>query len=156
MAIHLRSYKPIDAWRLTDIFYNSVHAIDARYYSLQEINAWAQLPIDYLHWRERFDAHSVQVAEIDGEAVGFAAMEPDGYIDWIYTHSDYQRRGVAGALYTWLEQRARAEGLTRLSVHASHVARPFFERQGFVVLAENEVERNGVTLINWLMEKTLA
>lgn len=156
MTIQIRPYKPLDAWRVTEIFYNSVHAIDDRFYSLQEINAWAQLPVDYLGWRKRLDAHRVDVAEIDGEVVGFAAMEPDGYIDWIYTHSDFQRRGVAGGLYTCLEQRARAEGVSRLTVHASHVARPFFERQGFVVLAQNEVERNGVRLTNWLMEKTLA
>ncbi|MBV1790182.1 GNAT family N-acetyltransferase [Marinobacterium sp. D7] len=155
MEIKIRPYKPLDAWRVTDIFYNSVHAIDERFYSLQEINAWAQLPVDYLGWRQRLDAHCVHVAEIDGEVVGFAAMEPDGYIDWIYTHSDFQRRGVAAALYTFLERQSLDRGLTCLTVHASHVAKPFFEQRGFVSLRENRVERNGVVLSNWVMEKAL-
>jgi len=156
MTIHIRPYKPIDAWRLTEIFYNSVHGIDPAYYSPAEVNAWAPLPIDYLHWHERFNTHSVHVAEVDGVVAGFTAMEPNGYIDWIYTHSDFQRRGVAAALYAFLERQARGLGLACLTVHASHVAKPFFERQGFVSVGENRVERNGVALTNWSMEKRLA
>lgn len=154
-AIRIRPYKPVDAWQLTEIFYNSVHGIDARYYSLQELNAWAPLPVDYLHWRERFDSHTVWVAELDGEPVGFTCMESDGYIDWLYIHSDYQRRGVARSLYNHLETLAREQEIQRLSVHASHVAKPFFEKRGFTTLQRCSVERLGVALHNWRMEKPL-
>lgn len=41
------------------------------------------------------------------------------------------------------------------TVHASRTARPFFEQRGYRVLAEQQVERRGVTLTNFRMEKTL-
>ncbi|WP_432698405.1 GNAT family N-acetyltransferase [Marinobacterium sp. YM272] len=154
-SIVIRPYRPVDAWRVTDIFYNSVHAIEGRYYSLQEINAWAPLPVDYAQWARRLNTRQVQVAEADGNLVGFTAMEADGYIDWLYVHSDFQRLGVASALYARLEQQARHQGLNRLQVHASHLARPFFLRQGFRVVASCSVQRLGVELYNWKMEKSL-
>lgn len=150
-----RPYRPIDAWRITEIFYNSVHGIDGRYYSIQELNAWAPLPIDYAQWAQRLNAHSVQVAEADGELVGFTAMEPEGYIDWLYVHSEFQRLGVASLLYDHLEQQAYSLGLLQLTVHASHLAKPFFERKGFRTVKPARVQRQGVVLHNWKMEKTL-
>lgn len=155
MAVRIRLFKPVDAWRVADIFYDSVHAIDPQYYSLAQLNAWAPLPVDYAGWSQRLNRREVYVAEFDGELVGFTAMEADGYIDWIYTHSQYQHRGVASALYTHLEQLARVASLARLYVDASHLARPFFERRGFVVTKENHVERLGEILTNWSMEKVL-
>ncbi len=40
-------------------------------------------------------------------------------------------------------------------VQASLVAKPFFERRGFVVVHENRVEKSGQVLINFSMEKCL-
>ncbi|KEA65627.1 Acetyltransferase [Marinobacterium lacunae] len=156
MSVRVRSYRPVDAWRVTDIFYNSVHSIDERFYSLQEINAWAPLPVEYAQWVQRLNAHDVLVAEVEGVIAGFTAMEPDGYIDWLYVHSDYQHRGVASALYAEVEKQARDAGLPCLHVHASHVAKPFFLHKGFSVLSQNRVERLGIALINWEMEKRLS
>ena len=49
-----------------------------------------------------------------------------------------------------------AGGWPRLFTEASKAARPFFEAQGFSVVAEQEVEVRGERLTNYRMEKRLA
>ena len=65
------------------------------------------------------------VALIGGRIAGFADMDPtSGYLDRLY--------------YT---------------VHASITARPFFEKRGYAVVCKQEVQRHGVWLVNYAMEK---
>lgn len=40
-----------------------------------------------------------------------------------------------------------------ITTHASITAKPFFESRGYRVLREQQVTRNGVILINYVMEK---
>ena len=51
---------------------------------------------------------------------------------------------------------ARRLGLVRLLVEASITARPFFESQGFVMLAPQVVVCRGVEFVNYRMERMLA
>ena len=44
-------------------------------------------------------------------------------------------------------------GADRLTTHASITARPFFEHRGYRVLYAQTVERHGVTMQNFVMEK---
>ena len=42
-----------------------------------------------------------------------------------------------------------------MTTHASITARSFFEKQGYRVIREQQVERKGLLLTNFVMEKTL-
>jgi putative acetyltransferase len=95
------------------------------------------------------------VAEKDGEAVGFAALERDGHLDMLYLRKDAVGRGVGSRLYLTVEQVARKRGLGRIFTEASIMARPFFERQGFRVVGEQAAARRGARLTNFAMEKSL-
>ncbi|WP_231517059.1 GNAT family N-acetyltransferase [Marinobacterium lacunae] len=86
---------------------------------------------------------------------GFIELDTDGHIDCTYTHPDFQRMGVASTLYEYLLEEASTRKIKRLYVEASLIAKPFFERRGFSVVRKNEVQRNGVTLVNFSMEKHL-
>lgn len=155
MNIFIRDYQPNDARALTDIFYNAVHATTAGHYSQQQINAWAPLPKDYALWQQRLNDKPPFVAIVDGQVVGFITLEADGHIDLTYVHQNYQRRGIASALYQHLEQQARQRGITKLYVEASELARPLFEKQGFRLVRRNQVCRNNIQLVNWSMEKSI-
>lgn len=102
---------------------------------------------------KRFTSKPPLVAEIEGEIVGFITLENNGHIDWTYTHKDFQRIGVASALYKSLEEEAKKGRIKRLYVETSYLARPFFEKKGFTIINKNKIERNGQILVNWLMEK---
>lgn len=77
-------------------------------------------------------------------------MDETGYLDRLYVHRAYQRRGVATAICDALEGAIPAAGYT---THASITARPFFARRGYRVVREQQVIRFGKALTNFVMEK---
>jgi len=101
----LREYKPINCATMAELFYDTVHTINAGDYTNEQLNAWATGNIDLEAWNCSFLEHDTLIAETDGKIVGFADMEKTGYLDRLYVHKDYQRRGIATALINELEQR---------------------------------------------------
>ncbi|WKE66886.1 GNAT family N-acetyltransferase [Gallaecimonas kandeliae] len=155
MPLRVRPYRADDAGALARLFYESVHRSALGPYSQAELDAWAPYPIDQALWQRKLNELKPLVAEEDSQVLGFMTLERGGFIGLAFSHPDHQRRGVATALYQALEAQAREQGLARLSVDASKLARPFFEGQGFVVVRENQVPRHGQLLVNWTMGKDL-
>ncbi|OGT73785.1 MAG: histone acetyltransferase [Gammaproteobacteria bacterium RIFCSPLOWO2_02_FULL_57_10] len=154
--MRIEPYSSSRAMEIADLFHAAVHAIDSSIYTPEQKEAWAPTPPDYAHWAGRLDTKRPFMAIIGDRVAGFMELDSDGHIDCTYTHPDFQARGVASALYAHLLEEALRRNMTRLYVEASFVARPFFERRGFVMLNQNEVRRHGVTLTNFSMEKDLS
>ena len=108
-------------------------------------NGWGALGPDFSH-------HRTFVVEEGNEIWGFATLDGD-YFDHLFVSSTAQRRGVATALADRVEQTAKEQGFSRISVHASLTARPFFEKRGYRMLKQQQVERFGERLTNFVMEK---
>ena len=105
--------------------------------------------------------------------VGFGDIDlTTGYLDRLYVHKDYQRRGVATALCDALERAyfdsciaaprvqgdipdpdVPVEAPRSITTHASITARPFFERRGYLVVRKQHAARRVILLTNYLMEK---
>ena len=152
--VEIRLYRADDAQALLALYVSAVRSAAARDYDAAQIAAWsAERDLDV--WTARREAKPTYVAERDGEVAGFCDLEPDGHIDVLYVHADHLRRGVATALLVHVEATARGLGLARLYTEASLTARPVFERQGFVVLAQQTVAFNGEAFVNFRMEKPL-
>ena len=154
LAVTLRPYRPEDCPALASLFYETVHTVNAAHYTPAQLDAWAPACGPYLAaWDKSFRAHRTLVAELDGRLAGFGDLDPAaGYLDRLYVHKDLQGRGVATALCNALEEAAAGPVVT----HASVTARPFFARRGYRVLRAQQVERRGVTLANYVMEKAPA
>lgn len=146
----LRDYSKTDCATLARLFYDTVHTVNARDYSREQLDAWATSRVNLEAWNESFQAHHTVVAEMEGKIVGFGDVDGNGYLDRLYVHKDYQRQGVATAICDALEQNAKAAEFT---THASITARPFFEKRGYTVVREQQVERRGVWLTNFVMKK---
>lgn len=146
----LRDYSKPDCAILAQLFYDTVHMVNAKDYTREQLDAWATGEVNLEAWNESFQAHHTVVAELDGKIVGFGDMDEIGYLDRLYVHKDYQRRGVATAICNALEQNSNAAEFT---THASITARPFFEKRGYTVVREQQVERRGVLLTNFVMGK---
>ncbi len=153
--MEIRRYSETWAKEIADLFYQSVHGIDASIYTEEQKRVWAPTPIDYDLWSERLNIKKPYLAIIDNRLAGFIELDADGHIDCTYTHPDFQGRGVASFLYDHLITEANTAGMIRLYVEASHVAVPFFKKRGFVLIKKNEIQRDGVTLVNFSMEKHL-
>ena len=88
---------------------------------------------------------------IEDEVAGFIELESDGHIDCTYVLPKYQQIGVATLLIQHVFSLAKKLGLKKLYVEASFVAKPLFEKFGFIVKRKNEVIKDGVVLINYSM-----
>jgi putative acetyltransferase len=149
----LREYKPSDCPFMSKLLYNTVHTVNARDYTNEQLNAWATGTVDLEAWNRSFLEHDTLIAEIDGKMVGFADMDKTGYLDRLYIHKDFQRMGIATALVCELERRAQKADLFCFETYASITAKPFFEKQGYTVETVNKMIRNGITMINYKMAK---
>ena len=152
--IRLDPYQPGEAAALAELFYQTVHAVCTGDYTPAQLDAWADGKVDVAAWDKYFLRHDTLVARMNGEIVGFADLD-GGYLDRLYVHKDHQRQGVATALVQALEGLAVSRGERYMTTHASITARPFFEKQGYRVIKEQQVERKGLLLTNFVMEKAL-
>ena len=153
--VTLRPYRPDDAPALLALFRDTIRRVNSRDYSPAQVAAWASDDIDTGTWFGRFAGRFVPVAEEAGRPVGFAELEPDGHIDRVYVSADHQRRGIGRQLLAAIVAEARRVGLARLFTEASITARPFFEAQGFAVLAPQVVRCRGAEFVNYRMERVL-
>nr|WP_326126484.1 GNAT family N-acetyltransferase [uncultured Oscillibacter sp.] len=146
----IREYRPEDCPRLTELFHQTVHTVNAADYTPAQLEAWAPGGAELRDWDRSFRAHYTLVALEGGEIAGFGDLDTEtGYLDRLYVRWDLQGRGVASALCDRLEGRAAG----RIVTHASITARPFFEKRGYRTLARQQVERRGIYLTNYIMEK---
>ena len=148
----IRQYEPTDCEDLVKLFYHSVHTINAKDYSQEQLNVWATNKIDLEVWNKSLSEHYTVVAVENNIIVGFGDIDKSGYLDRLYVHKDYQRQGIATAICDKLEQAVK---VNKIITHASITAKPFFEQRGFKVVKEQQVERNGIALTNYVMEKQI-
>ncbi len=153
--MQIREYTPCDCEKIAKLFYETVHNVNAKDYSESQLNAWADGKIDVQKWNESFQKNTTLIAEKDGIIVGFGDMDSTGYLDRLYIHKDFIRCGFGAKIVAKLEDNAKNNGIFSFSVHASITAVPFFEKMGYRVKNENKVVRNGVSLTNFTMEKSL-
>ena len=145
----IREYQPSDCRQLAELFYNTVHRINLKDYTKEQLDVWATGQIDLEKWNQSFQEHFSLVALDDGIITGFGDIDRTGYLDRLYVHADYQARGVATHICDWLEQAVPGDIVT----HASITARPFFEKRGYKAVKEQQVERQGILLTNYVMIK---
>ncbi len=155
-AVALRPYVPADARRCAEIFRLSIEELAAEDYDADQREAWASRADDEEAFGARLGAALTLLAVIDGAVAGFASLKGGDEIDMLYAGPEFARRGAGGALVEALAKLAQARGAKRLTVEASEVARPLFERQGFTAQKRNLVRVGDQWLANTTMTKTLA
>lgn len=148
----VRKYNPADCSELGELFYNTVHFINSKDYNEEQLNIWATGNINLDQWNKSFLEHFTVVAVEDNIIVGFGDIDKTGYLDRLFVHKDYQRRGIATAICNELEKGIHR---TKITTYASITAKAFFEKRGYRVIKEQEVEREGIVLKNYLMEKSI-
>ena len=144
----IRKYHPSDCPRLAKLFYQTVHEVNKQDYTKEQLNAWATGEVDLSAWNHSFLEHYTLVAVEGDEILGFGDIDETGYLDRLYVHKDHQREGIASRLCDKLE--AHVSGNIR--THASITAKPFFQNRGYKIIKEQQVERRGILLTNFVME----
>ena len=159
--MQLKPYQPDNLTAMLALFHRTVHTVNAKDYTPQQQDAWApgdvtRDPQRRARWDQTLREHLSLLAWEGEELMGFGDIDlAAGYLDRLYVGEDFQGRGVATALCDRLEQAAREAGCERVCSDVSITAQPFFESRGYRVLQRQEVERQGVILVNFKMEKSL-
>ena len=149
IEVDIRKYRQSDCKELTELFYNTVHTVNAKDYTKEQLDVWATGQVDLEKWNLSLQEHYSIVAVENGIIVGFGDIDKTGYLDHLFVHADYQRKGIATAICDQLEQFIKKN----ITTHASITARPFFEKRGYNVKKEQQVERMGGFLTNYVMIK---
>ncbi|MFI8712575.1 GNAT family N-acetyltransferase [Brevibacillus brevis] len=154
----LRRFHETDIDQIITLFYETVHTINKKDYTQEQVNAWASLA-DLKQrkevWLKALTSNMSYVAEMNGYIVGFSDMSLQGYLDRLFVHKEHQGQGIASALVDTLESEAKKLGLIEIETDSSITARPFFERKGYIVVKSQIVERNSTKLMNLRMKKSL-
>lgn len=153
--IQVRRYQEGDAKHIAHVYYNTIHTVNAKDYTKEQLDAWAPWSSvqDYRGWQEKLEKSKPFVALIDNAIVGFAEFEPNGHIDCFYVHHEFQGAGVGSTLMHEVEKVAAVKSISRIYAEVSITAKPFFEAKGFQVVKQQTVQFRGVEFINFVMEK---
>jgi putative acetyltransferase len=154
-TIDLRPYAPEDCGLVAELFRRSVREVARRDYSEVQVRAWAPDTADLDRWHARLTAAETWTAWVGDRLAGFADLEADGHLDHFFVHPDFQRIGVATALYGEIERAAQRMGLARIYAEVSLTARPAFERFGFTLIAAQTVHVRGQDFVNFRMARRL-
>ena len=145
----IREYQSTDCKELAELFYNTVHTVNAKDYTNEQLGVWATGQVDLKKWNQSLQKHfSIGAVDVN-IIVGFGDVDKSGYLDRLYVHSEYQGKGIATAICNRLESAVQGNIVT----HASVTAKPFFEKRGYKVIKEQQVERQGIFLTNFVMTK---
>lgn len=156
MTLLIRQATKGDAPQIMRLFYDTVHTINSKDYTQEQVDVWAPCDMNLERWRDRQDTRMTFVAESDGQILGFAELEASEHIDCFYVHKDFQGQGVGARLLGAIIEMATADtNAARLFAEVSITARPFFERHGFEVIQSQEVVLHGIALRNDVMERQL-
>ena len=156
LPVNERLYESTDLPNVMATYTASIRSLAAPYYRPEQLAAWAPIPADAARWQERLARLHTIVTESDGMLAGFASYTRDGYLDFLFTHPAFARRRVASRLYRRVESALLGAGTSRVTAHVSLAARPFFDRQGFQLDAEECVECRGEYLRRFAMHKNLS
>lgn len=148
----IRKYISSDCEQIARLFYETVHSVNAKDYTPEQLDVWATGNVDTREWDRSFCEHYTVVCAESELILGFGDIDKTGYLDRLYVHKDYQRRRIASALCDELE---RAVEVPVITTHASITAKGFFEKRGYNAVREQQVIRSGIALTNFIMVKKI-
>lgn len=151
----LRPYRPEDRAAAELVFFRAVREGSATFYTEAERAAWAPSPTPNLAVPDKLLDQWCWVTEEAGRMTGFMSLCRDGELDMAFVIPEVMGDGTAAALYDTLLDCARAQGMTRLTVHASPQSNRFLTRRGWQVDGRERVEDAGEVFDLYLMSLTL-
>lgn len=153
--MEVRRFRLGDEAALFRVYFSAIHEVAARDYSPEQVEAWAPADLDADLWTSRVRGIRPFVVEHGGEIVGYADVQPGGYIDHFFVSGAHPRQGIGTKLMARIHEEAKSLGLTELTSDVSKTAESFFALHGFRVIERRFPVLRGVTLQNALMRKEL-
>ncbi|QBF31292.1 GNAT family N-acetyltransferase [Thalassococcus sp. S3] len=151
----IRAYRSEDHAACYAVFRRAVLEGARDFYSAAERDVWAGPAETDPGKPDKLLDQWCWVAEKDNDIRGFMSLTKDGYLDMAFVLPEEMGKGTARELYDALITKARTEGFDRLTVHASHLARRFFIKQGWQVEYAEEHAKGGQVFERFYMSLNL-
>lgn len=106
ISFAIRPFRQGDLPAVLELFWETVHTVNADAYSADQLDAWAPADPDIQAWKTSLAAHRAYVA-VDGagKLVGFGDITR-GHIDRLYVRASCLGQGIGSALLHELERDA--------------------------------------------------
>lgn len=153
--MEIRRFRLGDEAALFRVYFTAIHEVASRNYSPEQVEAWAPADLDMDLWANKVQEIRPFVVELGGEIVGYADVQPDGYVDHFFVSGAHPRQGIGTLLMARIHEEAKLLGLNELTSDVSKTAEPFFALHGFKVVERRLPVLRGVTVQNSLMRKEL-
>ena len=141
----IRKFRECDAIETLECHYSAVHTFGIKNYDQSVCDAWSSEIKEERISRFLETANNAIrfVAVIDNKIAGFAEYIPEkNMLGACYVHADFSGQGVATALLECLEDDARQSGICFLKMDSSVTALSFYQKMGYIYIAEGEHELN--------------
>jgi len=155
MIVTVRPYRSGDRAACASVFFHAVRDGASEFYNEDQRRAWAPSELPTPGTADSLLDQWCWVAQAGGRIIGFFSMEPEGYLDMAFVLPEVKGQGVADLLYDALIARAQTEGLTTLTVKASHLAGRFFAKHGWQIDHAEDFASNGQIFERFHMSRTL-
>lgn len=133
----------------------TVHTVCTKEYTKEELDAWAPDNFDINKFKSNIYGCYNLVAFEKGKLVGFISATTGGYINRLYTHKDYLRKGIASALYNKVEEWAKERNIPELVLDSSKTAEGFYLKMGFEKSGISVIEHGNIVFRNSVMRKSI-
>jgi putative acetyltransferase len=140
---------------LKKLFTETVLEVNRKDYSEEQTKDWASCGTELSKWENRLIQFNHYIYLKGTETVGFVAFNQQGFINSMFVSKDYQRSGIAQSLMNFTLQECKKNQVIKLTSEVSITAKPFFEKNGFVVIQKQNAKANQLTLVNYLMQLNL-
>lgn len=151
--LNIRQADIKDIPAITALFYDTINTINSKDYTKEEIADWSSWHTDTKKWTERVNEQYFIIALRNNTIVGFSSLAPDGYLDFMFVHKDFQHQGIATLLLQKIEDKAKELNLFSIYSEVSITAKDFFEKNGFIVEIEQRKRSRNLELVNFKMRK---
>ncbi|HMQ68976.1 MAG TPA: GNAT family N-acetyltransferase [Ignavibacteria bacterium] len=155
MDIKIRRAKESDSQEIGNMYFDTVNAINSKDYPEEKIKVWAASGKKIEMWKKKISEQYFLVAETDKVITGISSIDPEGYLDFMYVHKDYQRMGIARALLNEIEKKAAEQNNKEIWAYVSITADPFFKKNGYEFSGEKIIVVQGVEFVDRILKKKL-
>ena len=136
MLIRIATEKDIPA--ITQLFKKTIEAVNSKDYNEEQIKVWSAGHTYTDRWINRLTSQYFIVVELGEIITGMGSITPEGYLDIMYVHKDYQGRGIASAITDELLSYAVKNKLAIVTSDVSITAKPFLKEKDLKWLLLNQ------------------
>ena len=149
----IREAKQEDLDQIMKLYHETVIEINSKDYDEEQIRVWSDVSDGNHNFPRKITEQNFYVAEFENKITGFGSVTDDGYLDYMYVHKDFQRKGVAKKILFEIEKKANELNIAKITSHVSITARGFFEKHGYEKESDHIDKHKGVEFINFVMVK---